>query len=94
VANRLYGGLAGKGGSKTSGGTQGGKAQSMAMPIKTANWPSLPGPGGPDRSGGTPKVGYCGAPFYVKAAFSPMKMGKKYGGKAEDMMSEMHKKMK
>ena len=68
---------------------------STAMPIKTANWPGLPGPGGPDRSDGTPKVGYCGAPFYAKAAFSPMKMGKEYGemAEAEHMMPAMHKKM-
>lgn len=65
MANKFYGGLGGKGGGKASGGTQGGKAQSTTMPMKTADWPGLPGKASPDRSGGTKKTGHCG-PFRVK----------------------------
>lgn len=42
-------------------------------PIKTAPWPSLPGPGGPDMSAGVPKTGSMGD-FYVYSQFSPAKM--------------------
>ena len=65
MANKLYGGLAGKGGGTASGGTQGGKSQATAMPMKTAAWPGTPGKTGPNRSGGAPKSGHCGA-FHVK----------------------------
>jgi len=66
MANKRYNGLAGKSGGKASGGSQGGTAAPTAMPIKTANWPDLPGKAQPrSRSEGTPIEGKCG-PFYVK----------------------------
>lgn len=51
----------GEGGSNKAAGSP----PSLAMPEKTANWPGLPGKGGPDRSAGTPKTGYAG-PHRVK----------------------------
>lgn len=47
--------------SKQTGGQGGsnkamGKAPSLSMPEKTANWPGLPGKAGPDRSAGVPEV--------------------------------------
>ena len=66
MANKLYGGMGGKGGGKADGGKQAGTAQSSAMPMKSADYPGLPGKAGPDRSGGTTRIGHCGAPFHVK----------------------------
>ncbi|MCR4338509.1 MAG: hypothetical protein NUW01_01335 [Gemmatimonadaceae bacterium] len=65
MANKNYGGLAGKGGGKAGGGKQGGSPMPTAMPERTAGWGGLPGPTGPDRSGGAPKEGHCGK-FHVK----------------------------
>lgn len=42
-----------------------GPAPSTSMPMKTANWPGLPGKAGPNRANGTPKEGHCG-PFFNK----------------------------
>ena len=54
---------------QTGGQGPGPKAQgspaSAPMPVKTANWPGLPGKAGPNRSGGDPTSGKLG-PFYVK----------------------------
>lgn len=66
MANKLYGGMAGKGGGKAEGGTQGGTDQSTAMPMKTADWPKLPGKPQPgSRATGMPTTGHCG-PFNHK----------------------------
>lgn len=66
MANKLYNGLAGKGGGKADGGTQGGTAKSNSMPMKTASWPGLPGKTQPgSRANGMPTSGHCG-PFSHK----------------------------
>ena len=43
-------------------------------PTKTADWPGLPGKGGPDRSAGVQKHGELGE-FYVLSRMSPEKRG-------------------
>lgn len=42
-----------------------GNRKTLTLPEKSVNYPGIPGKGGPDRSGGTPRKGYCG-PFHVK----------------------------
>ena len=44
-----------------------GSAPSTAMPVKTANWPDLPGPAGSSRAAGTSTTGCKGKPFQLKA---------------------------
>lgn len=56
--------------SKQSGGQGGsnaaqGKGGVSAGKQGTANWPGLPGKGGPNRAGGAPTKGHAGE-FYVK----------------------------
>ncbi len=66
MPNKFYNNLSSKGGGKAGGGNQAGTVQSSAMPMKSADYPGLPGQAGPDRSGGTSKTGFCGMPFQVK----------------------------
>lgn len=71
-----------------------GSPANVSMPVRTANWPGLPGKSGPDRSAGVPNRGYVGQ-FYALQEFSPRKMGKPMKGEMESghMMPAMHKKM-
>lgn len=43
-----------------------GSSPSLAMPIKTANWPGLPGKSSSSRAAGAPTTGCAGKPFQVK----------------------------
>ena len=44
-----------------------GMSPTLSMPIKTANWPGVPGKTQKNmRHGGAATKGYCGADFYVK----------------------------
>ena len=66
MPNKFYNDLPSKGGGKAEGGTQGGKAQSNTMAMKTASWPGLPGKPQPgSRANGMPTTGHCG-PFNHK----------------------------
>jgi hypothetical protein len=42
-----------------------GSKKTLTLPDKTANWPGLPGKGGPNRSAGSPTSGKMGK-FHVK----------------------------
>lgn len=42
-----------------------GAKKTLSMKEKPVGYPGIPGKGGPDRSGGTPRKGYAG-PFNIK----------------------------
>lgn len=69
MANKLYNGLAGKGGGKAAYTEQAdGSAGSTVMPMKTAAWPDVPGPTQRgSRANGVPTTGHC-CPFRNKSS--------------------------
>ena len=66
-----------------------GSSHPTDMPIRSPNWPGLPGNHGPDRSGGTPRTGAMG-PFYVHSEMSPKQTasGGKFGSLKNELASE------
>ena len=65
MVNCDYSEFNGSSGKKKSVKGSNGSKRILTLPEKTANWPGLPGKGGPNRSAGSPTSGKIGK-FHVK----------------------------